>query len=1173
MYIHSFFIDGFGIFAAQSATGLENGLNIFVGRNEAGKSTSLEFLRTMLFGFPRQYAAYYPPLRGGAHGGRLALKSESAGFLHIERRPGKNGLLLTDERGTSVDAELLARLMRGVTRRLYDTVYGFGLSELQELDSLNNPEVQNALYGASFGLGARTVSQALAALQKEMQDIFRAGGSTQPMALRLKELETLGLELKQKRAGVEQYNELLERQEILREQSEALREELDALESRRRTLRRHLELRDAWREYRELSQRLSLVPESAAPFATDSLERLERLCSEKETRILDLERITARIERVREEFQHAGPPPGILENEERIQSLIEAKAACLKQAEELPRCAAELEQIRDALREVSAVLGPEFDRQRVSDFDASLAALDRLERFEQALTGAEGAFRAARDREALQENALSEAAREEERAASALLPFAKQDVETANPDQGVLNNRTAIEHCARSIPGLRATVDHGRKELTRLFYELGDGWTPTRVENFDASAAFRARIGELDRALTNARRLYDDAALTHGRAEYAWAGLRERLEALEADMSGSGFGARVLLPALSGCGVVAGIVLLTLGIAGGFGISLFAENGLAALVPGGALFLAGLMGLGVWGFMRAGRNNSREAQLRENLEAARRELELARARRDEQEAVLAEAENEWNRHVGAVCPEAGLSTETVLELTRKITTLKGLNRELLPQAARLKELEDTLAEHARNLGCEPDPESVINALDRLDAAFRDGRAAQERLNRARECLESAKTARRAAEEDSAAARRALNELMEQWRQWLLERGLDAGLTPGSARRFFAEASRAKDLMIREDRLEQRLNELQRAARDFEAALDALPGGAESKGESPARRIDRLAAILRDAKDAAVRQQEKARSLDEALLLKEECARRLDAAENALSRLLAGAGEPDPEHFRAAHETWLLRRRLAGQCEELRARLETGAGEGGLAALQSTLKRFETDRESDPETELRDLERECAEHAARYRECLEEKGGVAAKLRDLEQRGDETKLHREMAELRAELGGLAERWSALALARHFLLKAKEKYEIERQPEVMREAGELFSRMTGGKYRGLVPTGADVQLAVLSASGETVPCANLSRGAREQLFLAMRMAYIRDHGRHAEPLPVIMDDILVNFDPERARRTAESVAELAGTHQVLFFTCHPRTAELLSAFKHKGFEVENGAMRER
>ena len=60
---------------------------------------------------------------------------------------------------------------------------------------------------------------------------------------------------------------------------------------------------------------------------------------------------------------------------------------------------------------------------------------------------------------------------------------------------------------------------------------------------------------------------------------------------------------------------------------------------------------------------------------------------------------------------------------------------------------------------------------------------------------------------------------------------------------------------------------------------------------------------------------------------------------------------------------------------------------------------------------------------------------------------------------------------------------------------------------------------------------------------------------------------------MDDILVNFDPERARRTAESVAELAGTHQVLFFTCHPRTAELLSAFKHKGFEVENGAMRER
>jgi uncharacterized protein YhaN len=42
---------------------------------------------------------------------------------------------------------------------------------------------------------------------------------------------------------------------------------------------------------------------------------------------------------------------------------------------------------------------------------------------------------------------------------------------------------------------------------------------------------------------------------------------------------------------------------------------------------------------------------------------------------------------------------------------------------------------------------------------------------------------------------------------------------------------------------------------------------------------------------------------------------------------------------------------------------------------------------------------------------------------------------------------------------------------------------------------------------------------------------------------------------MDDILVNFDPDRAERAAEALHALAERHQVLFFTCHPRTAALV------------------
>jgi len=52
-------------------------------------------------------------------------------------------------------------------------------------------------------------------------------------------------------------------------------------------------------------------------------------------------------------------------------------------------------------------------------------------------------------------------------------------------------------------------------------------------------------------------------------------------------------------------------------------------------------------------------------------------------------------------------------------------------------------------------------------------------------------------------------------------------------------------------------------------------------------------------------------------------------------------------------------------------------------------------------------------------------------------------------------------------------------------------------------------------------------------------------------VEHFGREAESLPVVMDDILVNFDPTRAERAARSIEDLATRHQVLYFTCHPAT----------------------
>ena len=99
------------------------------------------------------------------------------------------------------------------------------------------------------------------------------------------------------------------------------------------------------------------------------------------------------------------------------------------------------------------------------------------------------------------------------------------------------------------------------------------------------------------------------------------------------------------------------------------------------------------------------------------------------------------------------------------------------------------------------------------------------------------------------------------------------------------------------------------------------------------------------------------------------------------------------------------------------------------------------------------------------------------------------------------------------------------------------------------MTEGRYaRVIAPLdGGDIQ--VERADGVRLSPQLLSRGTAEQLYLAMRLALVREYANHVDPLPVVFDDIFVNFDPGRSRTTFKAIRDMCTTHQVLLFTCHP------------------------
>ncbi|MCB0964377.1 MAG: hypothetical protein KDA98_13945, partial [Acidimicrobiales bacterium] len=83
-----------------------------------------------------------------------------------------------------------------------------------------------------------------------------------------------------------------------------------------------------------------------------------------------------------------------------------------------------------------------------------------------------------------------------------------------------------------------------------------------------------------------------------------------------------------------------------------------------------------------------------------------------------------------------------------------------------------------------------------------------------------------------------------------------------------------------------------------------------------------------------------------------------------------------------------------------------------------------------------------------------------------------------------------------------------------------------------------------------------TGRDAPAEALSTGTVQQLYLSLRFALAESYARTAR-LPLLLDDVTVNADGDRHPRLAELIAQVAAEHQVLVFTCHDRTVELLEA----------------
>ena len=283
MRIRSFHIDAFGTLRDVTAEGLPEAGAVFLGHNEAGKSTLLDFFRSTLVGYPRTRDARergYLAGQSGLLGGSLTLFSDArGGDIRLIRRPNvaKGEPLLTDAQGRPLDPALWERLLGGVTREVYASVYGFSLSELQSFASLTSEGVRNALYGASFGMaGLKSPGAALKKLTGSMEDLFRARGSNPRLSAALKEWEDVRRDMRRAEEDAARYDSLAAERDAAQGRLAALREERAERERERRVLERRLGVWERWEEWRLAGVRLERLEPVPATFPQDGPARLER---------------------------------------------------------------------------------------------------------------------------------------------------------------------------------------------------------------------------------------------------------------------------------------------------------------------------------------------------------------------------------------------------------------------------------------------------------------------------------------------------------------------------------------------------------------------------------------------------------------------------------------------------------------------------------------------------------------------------------------------------------------------------------------------------------------------------------------------------------------------------------------------------------------------------------
>ena len=382
-----------------------------------------------------------------------------------------------------------------------------------------------------------------------------------------------------------------------------------------------------------------------------------------------------------------------------------------------------------------------------------------------------------------------------------------------------------------------------------------------------------------------------------------------------------------------------------------------------------------------------------------------------------------------------------------------------------------------------------------------------------------------------------AARRAdqadevLRSARRAWREGLEHAGLPLEFKPRQVRIAARLAVRIQEMQARTALLDDELTQRRRERDMLHSRVAQLVSdcGAEVKSKHPLDKVRELSEMLTRQEARVARRDVIRRRLRKLRRLRTKGESAVAGAAQRRRRLLRQHGAKSEEHLQKLVGETVRVENLRREHEQLEHDLDSAItsrwspgfsrliseepAKAGTPAPRAALQELLEGPAAESLPAVRDdLHGRLAAIEKDIHQRIETRGRIAAQLTTITEDRQLAARQLEMATIQQRIDEAIGRWQVLAVTGQVLESIRASYESDRQPETLQEASGYFREMTQGKYhRVWTPVGERV-LRVEDSEGQDLAVEVLSRGAREQLFLSLRLALAAHFARRGAALPL-------------------------------------------------------------